>query len=306
MATTVTTGALKLPANQAKEIIDKVQTGSAVAALSASKPLLFGDTQVVTFTRHPRAEFVEEGAEKSPADVDFGTVTAVPHKAQVTVRFDEEVLWADADRLGGVYQAIVDAATVSLSRALDLGVFHRINPSTGATMTGWPNYLTATTKTVTDTGDADADIEKAIGLVLNDGEGYDVNGIALSKPEAFKLATTRDKQGHPLYPELGYGTSIAAFKGTRASVTTTVNAPEAATATGVEAIVGDFRNGIYWGIQKELPLQLIEFGDPDGLGDLKRHNQVAYRLELLYAWHVDPARFAVVKAADAASASTGK
>ena len=305
MATTVTTGALKLPANLAQGIIDKVQTGSAVAALSASKPLLFGDTQVVTFTKHPRAEFVEEGAAKSPADVEFGTVTAVPHKAQVTVRFDEEVLWADEDRLKGVYQAVADAATVSLSRALDLGVFHRLNPSTGAVMTGWTNYLTATTKTVTDTGDADADIEKAIGLVLNDGEGYDVNGIALSKPEAFALATTRDKQGHPLYPELGYGTSITAFKGTKASVTTTVNAPEATTATGVEAIVGDFQNGIYWGIQRTLPLEAITYGDPDGLGDLKRHNQVAYRLEMLYAWYVDPARFAVVKAGTT-STSAGK
>ena len=36
MATTVTTGALSLPVNLAQEIIDKVQTGSAVAALSAS------------------------------------------------------------------------------------------------------------------------------------------------------------------------------------------------------------------------------------------------------------------------------
>jgi len=301
MATTVTTGALSLPANLAQGLIDKVETGSAVAALSASKPLMFGNTQIVTFTKHPRAEFVEEGAAKSPADVEFGTVTAVPHKAQVTVRFDEEVLWADEDRKLGVYQTIADAGATALSRALDLGVFHRINPATGAVMTGWTNYLTSTTKTVTDTGDADADIEKAIGLVLNDGEGYDVTGIALSKPEAFKLATTRDKQGHPLYPELGYGTAINAFKGTKASVTTTVNAPEAATATGVEAIVGDFTGGIYWGIQKNLPLELISYGDPDGLGDLKRHNQVAYRLEMLYAWYVDEKRFALVKAAGADS-----
>jgi HK97 family phage major capsid protein len=297
MATTVTTGALSLPANLAQGLIKQVETGSAVAALSASKPLLFGNTQVVTFTKHPRAEFVEEGAAKSPADVEFGTVTAVPHKAQVTVRFDEEVLWADEDRKMGVFQAIADAGATALSRALDLGVFHRINPSTGAVMTGWTNYLTATTKTVTDTGDTDVDLEKAIGLVLNDGEGWDVNGIALSKPEAFKLATTRDKQGHPLYPELGYGTAITSFKGIKATVTTTVNAPEAATATGVEAIVGDFAGGIYWGVQRELPLELISYGDPDGLGDLKRHNQIAYRLEVMYAWHVDQSRFAVVKAA---------
>lgn len=46
MATTVTTSALSLPTNLAKGLIDKVETGSAVAALSASKPLMFGDTQI--------------------------------------------------------------------------------------------------------------------------------------------------------------------------------------------------------------------------------------------------------------------
>ena len=45
-----------------------------------------------------------------------------------------------------------------------------------------------------------------------------------------------------------------------------------ATDTKVRAIVGDFRDGIRWGVQRELPIELIRFGDPDGQGDLKRHN----------------------------------
>lgn len=77
MATTVTTGALSLPANLAQGLIDKVETGSAVAALSASKPLLFGNTQVVMFAKHPRAEFVEEGAAKAPCPLVGGYVRAV-------------------------------------------------------------------------------------------------------------------------------------------------------------------------------------------------------------------------------------
>ena len=51
-----------------------------------------------------------------------------------------------------------------------------------------------------------------------------------------------------------------------------------------------------WGIQRNIPLELIKFGDPDGQGDLKRKNQVALRLEVVYGWWVNPAKFAVVKA----------
>ena len=32
-----------------------------------------------------------------------------------------------------------------------------------------------------------------------------------------------------------------------------------------------------------MPVELIKYGDPDGLGDLKRHNQVALRGEIFFA-----------------------
>jgi hypothetical protein len=75
--------------------------------------------------------------------------------------------------------------------------------------------------------------------------------------------------------------------------------PEAAD-TKVRAIAGDFQNGIRWGVQRELPVELIRFGDPDGQGDLKRNNQIALRLEIVYGWHVFTDRFAVVEDAVAA------
>jgi hypothetical protein len=57
----------------------------------------------------------------------------------------------------------------------------------------------------------------------------------------------------------------------------------AATATTVKAFVGDFST-IRWGIQKSIGLEVIRFGDPDGGGDLKRNNQVAFRAEVVYGW----------------------
>lgn len=45
-----------------------------------------------------------------------------------------------------------------------------------------------------------------------------------------------------------------------------------------------------------MPVEVIEFGDPDGLGDLKRQNQLALRLEVVYGWGVmDLDGFATVK-----------
>ena len=33
-------------------------------------------------------------------------------------------------------------------------------------------------------------------------------------------------------------------------------------------------------------LELIEYGDPDGGGDLKRNNQIAFRAEVVYGWGI--------------------
>src|SRR5690606_41762495 len=83
----------------------------------------------------------------------------------------------------------------------------------------------------------------------------------------------------------------------------TVSGSPEATDTGIRAIVGDWQNGVRWGIQRDLPVEIIRFGDPDGQGDLKRHNQIALRLEIVYGWYVFADRFAVVEV-DSSSGSS--
>ena len=60
-------------------------------------------------------------------------------------------------------------------------------------------------------------------------------------------------------------------------------------------------------MQRNLPVELITTGDPDGQGDLKRYNQIALRLEIVYAWYVFAERFALIDepAPAGGSASTG-
>ena len=70
--------------------------------------------------------------------------------------------------------------------------------------------------------------------------------------------------------------------------------------TNVLAIMGDF-SLIRWGFVRDIMAEVIEFGDPDGQGDLKRYNQIAFRTEAVLAWAViDPAAFAILHSGAAA------
>lgn len=61
------------------------------------------------------------------------------------------------------------------------------------------------------------------------------------------------------------------------------------------AVVGDF-SAVRWGVQKSIGLEYITYGDPDGNGDLKRNNQVAFRAEVVYGWGIaDLDAFTLVK-----------
>jgi hypothetical protein len=272
-----------MPRNIADGMITASRSTSTVAKLSNREPMRFGEVDYITFNDFPRAEFVEEGADKASTTGAFGAVTAKPHKAQVTMRFNQEVQWADEDHQLGVLRSLGDAGGVALSRALDLGLIHRINPLTGTVISGWDNYITATTNRVEiATADADADFRAAdpkFSWALADLKARDGSG-----------ETSQQR-----YPQLGFGTNVTDFMGVPAAQGDTVSGTPEATDTGVRAIVGDFQNGVRWGVQRELPVELIRYGDPDGQGDLKRKNQIALRLEIVFGWYVFTNRFAVVE-----------
>lgn len=292
-----------LPKNIADGMVKEARTGSTVGQLSAREPQRFGETEYIIFNDFPKAEFVEEGAQKGSTKGGFTSVKSTPKKAQVTLRFNEEVQWADEDYQLGVLAELGDAGALALSRALDLGLYHRINPLSGAVISGWSNYLNATTKRVeiTASSEADQDIRAAVGLLVNSPTNWGVNGIALDPKMAWALANLQSKNadgspsGVQRYANLGFGTNVTDFLGLPAATGNTVSGTPEAADTKLRAIVGDFQNGIRWGVQRELPVELIKFGDPDGQGDLKRNNQIALRLEIVYGWYVFTDRFAVVE-----------
>ena len=294
-----------MPRNIADGMIKQSKSLSTVARLSNREPMRFGEVDFITFNDMPKMEYVEEGANKASTGAGFGSVTAKPHKGQVTMRFNEEVQWADEDYQLGVLREVADAGQVALSRGLDLGLYHRINPLTGTVITGWDNYVTATTKRVEQaTADADDDFRAAVGLLMNSATPVAVNGAAIDPKFAWALANLKRKDGSGdtsdmRYPQLGFGTNITDFAGVPVAQGDTVSGTPEAADTKVRAIVGDFQNGIRWGVQRELPIEIIRYGDPDGQGDLKRKNQIALRLEIVYGWYVFVNRFAVIENAKA-------
>ncbi len=299
------TGQLKnLPRNIADGMVKDVVQGSTVAALSARRPQRFGNEDIITFTGRPKAEFVGEGQAKSSTTGEFDFVTSTPKKTQVTMRFSEEVQWADQDYQLGVLSTLSEAGAEALARALDLGLYHRINPLTGTEIEGWSNYLNAADRRVEITpataGTPELVVEAAIGLLVANGHPTPVNGLALHPSLAWGLATERFDDGRKKYPELGLGIDLGSYNGLRSSTSDTVAGgdeagPALTDAKAVRGIVGDFANGIRWGVQREIPLELIKYGDPDGQGDLKRHNQIALRLEIVYGWYVFTDRFVVIE-----------
>ena len=62
-------------------------------------------------------------------------------------------------------------------------------------------------------------------------------------------------------------------------------------------ILGDFADSFKWGYAKQIPLEVIKYGDPDNSGqDLKGYNQVYLRSETYLGWGImDAESFAIVK-----------
>ncbi|ORA23406.1 phage major capsid protein [Mycobacterium aquaticum] len=282
--------------NLPNEILDpwlgKVKFGSAIATLSGAEPMKFGTGQFMTFDIG-EAEYVGEGANKGPSTITPTTKTTKPFKFQKTVRWTEEVKWADEDQQLHAIEQILGLIQPALSRALDFGVFHGINPTGGAPVTAMTEYLSQTTNSVeiVATTPPQLLLDAADALVLADR--YNPRDLALDPVFAASFGKQRvpvatgEPIGPKMYPDLAYATAPAGrLENHNTSVSDTVGAVGvAATATKVYGFDGDF-SAIRWGIQRAIGLKMIEYGDPDGQGDLQRNNQVAFRAEVVYGWGI--------------------
>ena len=295
----LTTADVTLPTQIVDGIVEKTKTASTIAALSTQEPMRFGNVTIVTFDDDLTAEFVEQSAAKSEDDAAPDSVIAVPHKAVVNFRTSDEFKIADEDYQLGILDKFEEKCARALGRALDLGAYYRLNPRTGTAVAAWTNYLNTTTNRVEIGASPAADLllEQAAGLVI--GDGYSPTGVALDPSFSWTMATARYADGRKKYPELGFGVDVSSVEGLRASISSTVSGKPvdgAAADNKVRAIVGNYEQGIRWGVQKTFPFRMLEFGDPDNTGrDLAGHNEVLFRAEVIFAWYVFADQFAVIE-----------
>lgn len=219
-------------------------------------------------------------------------------KVQTTTRVTNELQWADEDNQLQIIKAIQSDQAKALGRALDYVVYHAVNPKPGTVMAGYSKLVDDAVQ-IAATDDPVADID-ALTDALALGE-YDIDGIAMSKLWAAELRKLRvPATGMRMYPEIPISLKPGNIDGIAAATSGTVDGRKAKEATNVLAIIGQF-DLIKWGIVRDIMAEIILYGDPDQTGvDLKAHNQVAYRTEMVYAYTVmDPKGFAVLKAAKA-------
>ncbi|MGF3055616.1 phage major capsid protein [Microbacterium sp. YY-01] len=295
MVSLLTTGELNLPDHIIDPWLTKVKAGSTIAALSNAIPMKFGKSTATTLDIG-EAEYVGEGANKGPSDITKKIASINPYKFHKTVRWTDEVKWADEEYQLGVVAQILEQIQPALARALDYSGYHGINPTGGAPVAAMTDRIAGGSNVVTvGSGKAYEYIDAADTLVL--AAGYVPSGIALAPSLAARFATARAVQTEQkLYPGFRLDVAPSELEGHRASVSRTVSAVGvAATPTNVEGVVGDF-DSFGWGVQRSIGLRMIEYGDPDGQGDLQRNNQVAFRAEIVYGWGIaDEKAFAVLK-----------
>lgn len=271
------------------DLINRVKGKSSLAVLSASEPIPFNGLKEFTFTMDSEIDVVAENAPKSHGGMSIAPQTIIPIKVEYGARVSDEFMFAAEEEQLNVLKAFNDGFSKKLARGLDLMGFHGINPRTGAasTVIGDNHFDAKVTQTVTySAAQAEANIEAAIALVQ--GSDGNITGMAMSPALRSALAALTNTNGEKTYPELSWGASPGAIKGLQVDVNSTVNAGNVA-----HAYTGDFREMFRWGYAKQIPMKIIEYGDPDNSGkDLQGHNQVYIRAEAYLGWGImDPASF---------------
>lgn len=307
MADVLKKGAL-FPEELIPELIQKTVGASALAKLCTAKPIPFNGQKEFTFTMDKEVDVVAEGGAKSKGGVTLEPVTVVPIKIEYSARVTDEFLYASEEQRVDILSAFADGFAKKAAKGLDLMAFHGVNPRTGtaSSVIGGNHFDGKITQTVTlsasDT--PDDSIEAAIALV----QGSEREASAIVMAPAFKsaLAAQKKQNGERLYPELAWGNAPGTINGLRCEGTPNLSA----NGSLDRALVGDFANCFRWGYAKEIPIEVIPYGNPDNdatLGDLKGHNQVLLRAEAYLGWGVlDPAAFAFIKAAAQTPPASGQ
>lgn len=261
-----------------KEVFSKVKGHSSLVKLSKSMPVAFSGNDIFTFSLDGECAIVGEGEQKPAGSATIAPVKVVPIKVVYQHRVSDEFMRATEEKALKMLEAFTDGYAKKISRALDIMAMHGVNPATlTASDKISTNHLDTVTSVTYVEGQPTDALEDAIALIGDN----DVTGYALSK--AFGSAMGKYKEnGISQYPEFKLGANPEKLGGTPCDVNSTVSKGN----DKAMAYVGDFENAFKWGYADQIPMEVIEYGDPDGQGDLKRTNEVLLRAEAYIGWAI--------------------
>ena len=280
-----------------KELFDKVKGKSSLAALCGQTPIPFNGQKEFIFTMDDEVDLVAENGKMTRGSASLDPVIIVPVKIEYGARISDEFLYAAEEEQIETLRNFSDGFAKKTARGLDIMAFHGVNPraKTASALIGtnhFDNGVTVIKQDSTSPKTPDALIEEAIATV-QDNE-YDISGLTMAPSFRADLAKMVDTSGRKIYPELAWGNAPSQMNG----IQTVTNNTVSFNSSKDLAIVGDFST-FKWGYSKEIPLEIIEYGDPDNSGqDLKGCGQVYIRAKAYIGWGImDKSAFAVIQSA---------
>lgn len=281
-----------------KELISKVQGRSVLAKLSSQSPIPFNGVEQFIFNLEGNAQIVGEGQQKGAGKAVVDTKVIKPLKFVYQARITDEFKYASEEKQLEYLSQFADGFAKKIADAFDIAAIHGLEPKglTDATFRDTNSFDGLITGNIVNYAEDkfDDNIDAAVQQIV--AKGGEVTGLALSPVGGQALAKSK-VNGVVQYPEFRFGQNPDSFYGMKSDVNKNLTVT-GGTAQTNHAIVGDFENRFKWGYAENIPMEIIEYGDPDGAGrDLKAYNEILLRAEAFIGWGIlDADSFARVKA----------
>ena len=271
-----------------KQMFSKVKGRSTLAKLSNQTPIPFTGVEQFIFNLEGNAQIVGEGGLKSANDATITSKVIKPIKFVYQARITDEFKYASEEKQIEYISLFADGFAKKIAEGFDIAAIHGLEPKslTDASFRNINSFDGTVTANVVkyDATKPDDNIEQAVKQVV--AKGGEVTGLALSTTLGGGLGALKDTTGNRLYPEFRFGQNPDSFYGMKSDINKTLTIA-GGTAKTDHAIVGDFQNMFKWGYAENVPLEIIEYGDPDGSGrDLKAYNEILLRAEAFIGWGI--------------------
>lgn len=294
-AQTIATSTINLPTTFIPTVLNELQESSVIAKLTPARPMPKGAVDVISWSTHPRAEFVGEGEQLNATEAVLKTLHAKPYTAYITVRLSNALL-RNHPSASAITASLAHEAATQMAVALDCGALFGVKADGHSTSSvigtnHVTHGLTAVEGTV-NKGTASAKYASALSKAQKDllKKKVHATAIVVSPLANEDLCAATTVTGAPAFPTMSYDPAHARLKGLPVVVGSALG--DLTTPEGL--IIGDWANGLAWGLSEDFTVETFRTGDPDGLGDLARKDETAFRFRITYAWATDPSLFAKI------------